>query len=207
MSEQNLGRLLNRLDRLQKDRYSLKKMQEYYGREKGLAKSERKFKEYRDKEEFRILRLAELDKEILSVQGEIQKAEWTFKEEQYGKDRTFFYRECIEHLTSLKESLEEKSISDALEYLNHIEGLCQQSTFMRKEDVTHITNYFPFQSVAIRLGNINEQMAEEVKINAISGHAVGAQKRANITLWVEQLIGQIDTLIKGLKMRIDGPKK
>lgn len=204
MSDQNLGKLLNQLDKLQKDRYDIKKMQEYYGREKTTAKDERKFGKYRDKEDFLLRKLANLDKEILLVQGEIQSMENTLKEDEYKKDLTGFYREVIEHLTTLKEALEEKKISDATEYLDHIEGVFQQSNFVRKDDVNPIYQYLPFQSIRIRLGRIHEEMGEEVKINATVGVSVGAQKRCNIATWISNLVGQIKSLIEMLEQRING---
>jgi Asp-tRNA(Asn)/Glu-tRNA(Gln) amidotransferase C subunit len=206
MSEQNLGKLLNRLDKLQKDRYDIKKMQEYYGREKTTAEDDRKFGKYRDKEDFLVQKLANLDKEILLVQDEIQSMENTLKEDEYRKDLTGFYREVIEHLTTLKEALEEKKISDATEYLDHIEGIFQQSNFVKKEDVNPIYQYLPFQSIRIRLGRIHEEMGEEVKINATVGVSVGAQKRSNIAMWIGNLVGQINTLIEMLEQRINGSK-
>ncbi|MCJ7430302.1 hypothetical protein MUO83_03675 [Candidatus Bathyarchaeota archaeon] len=209
MSEQNLGKLLNRLDKLQKDRYDVKKMEEYYGRETTTATTagdEKKFKKCKDKEDFLLQRLTTLDRDILSIQDEIQSMENTLKGDEYKKDLTGFYREVIEHLTTLKEALEEKKISDATEYLDHIEGIFQQSNFVKKEDVNPIYQYLPFQSIRIRLGRIHEEMGEEVKINATVGVSVGAQKRSNIAMWIGNLVGQINTLIEMLEQRINGSK-
>jgi hypothetical protein len=209
MSEQNLGKLLNRLDKLQKDRYDVKKMEEYYGRETTAATTagdEKKFKKCKDKEDFLLQRLTTLDRDILSIQDKIQSMENTLKEDEYRKDLTGFYREVIEHLTTLKEALEEKRISDATEYLDHIEGIFQQSNFVKKEDVNPIYQYLPFQSIRIRLGRIHEEMGEEVKINATVGVSVGAQKRSNIAMWIGNLVGQINTLIEMLEQRINGSK-
>jgi len=209
MSEQNLGKLLNRLDKLQKDRYDIKKMEEYYGRETTAATTtgdEKKFKKCKDKEDFLLQRLTTLDRDILSIQDKIQSMENTLKEDEYRKDLTGFYREVIEHLTTLKEALEEKRISDATEYLDHIESIFQQSNFVKKEDVNPIYQYLPFQSIRIRLGRIHEEMGEEVKINATVGVSVGAQKRSNIAMWIGNLVGQINTLIEMLEQRINGSK-
>jgi hypothetical protein len=210
MSEQNLGKLLNQLDKRQKERYDVKKMQEYYGREKDLAiksQDERKFKRCKDKEEFLLQKLSNLTLEILRLQGEIQTLENTLKKDEYRKDLKGFYREVVEHLITLKEAIEEKRISDAMEYLSHIEGLFLQSNFVKKEDADLVLQYLPFPSVRLRLGRITEETGEEIKINAVSGISVGAQKRANILMWAKQLIGQIDTLIATLEKRVNGPTK
>lgn len=203
MSEYDLIRFLNRRDKLQKDRYDVKKLQEYYTRERVAAENDKKFKRARGKEEFLLQRLANLDGEILSVQNQIQGLEKSLKEKEYSRSLKDFYQKAVKGLTSLKEALKERKISDAVAGLDGLEEVFQQSTFVRKEDLKRINEYLSFQSVRTRIGSISEEMSKEISINAVSGGtAVSAQKRANVSTWISQLIGQIDTLIETLEKRM-----
>ena len=206
MSEHNLIKLLNRRDKLQKDRYDVKKLQEYYTRERVAAEDDKKFKRAKEKEEFLLQRLTNLDEEILSVQNQIQDLEKSLKEDEYNKSLRDFYQKVVKGLTSLKGALKERKISDAVAGLDGLEEVFQQSTFVRKEDLKRINEYLSFQSVRTRICSISEEMSKEVSINAVSGGtAVSAQKRANVFLWVQQLVGQINALIEMLEKGKDGP--
>jgi len=208
MSEYNLIKLLNRRDKLQKDRYDVKKLQEYYTREKVAAEDDKKFKKAKDKEEFLRQRLTNLDGEILSVQNQIQDLEKSLKEEEYSKSLKDFYQKAVKGLTSLKGALKERKISDAVAGLDGLEEVFQQSTFVRKEDLKRINEYLSLQSVRIRIGVISEEMSKEVGINAsFGGTSVSAQKRANVLTWIQQLSGQVNTLITMLEKRMgEAPK-
>jgi hypothetical protein len=168
---------------------------------------ERGFKKHKAKEEYWRMKWSNAGLENQRVLGEIASLKLEKQRKEYGVRLTAFYRETIEYLITLRDALEKKDMAFAGQVVNDLEHIYIEAGSLEKEDLKLISGYLPFQSIRIRLGRIVEEQGEEVKINATVGASIGAQKRCNIAAWIGQLTGQIDTLIKALEKRVNGPTK
>jgi hypothetical protein len=179
----------------------------HYRKTKDSGIGERGFKKHKAKEEYWRMKWSNVGLESQRVMGDIAALKLEGQKKEYGIRVTAFYRETIEYLITLKEALEKKDMTFAGQVVDDLEQIYLRGSSLDKEDLQPIKGYLPLQSIRIRLGRIVEEQGEEVKINAITGTSVGAQKRSNIAAWLGQLTGQIDTLIKDLEKRINGPTK
>jgi len=193
---------------LKKKEEEYRKYAEYFNRQMREAGiSEERFLKSKGKEEYWRMRQSEYNLKVKDVEGQIALMKINEQRKEYRTELIGFYRETIEYLISLKEVLEKKDMPAAGQIVDVLEQVYLTAGSLEKEDLKPISGYLTFQSIRIRIGRIVEEMGEEAKINATVGIAVGAQKRANVSEWVKQLIGQIDTLIKALEKRVNGPTK
>jgi len=201
----NLGKHLNKLDRLKKQRHDAKKMQEYYTRQKTAAKNVKAHKKAKDNEEFYLQRITTLDGEIKEAEDQVLRLEEQLKAEAYHKDLTNFYNSIIEGFKDFEKAVKtimDGGQADAVSAIEYI-GLVYQKQYnqFKAEDLKMFQDY-PILSLKGQIGRILEEQEAVFKITTTRGAPIAAQKRTNIETWGRNLLGQIESLIEAMKVRI-----
>jgi hypothetical protein len=201
----NLETLQKRLEELKTKEIEFRKYAEYHHRQlTSPSVGERGYRKHKAKEEYWRMKQSNAGLETQQIEGQIAALKLEEQREEYRTRLTGFYRETIEYLISLKDALEKKDIPFAGQVVDDLEQVYLDANSLDKEDLKLISGYLSFQSTRIRLGRVEEEMGEEVKINATVGASIGAQKRTNIATWISNLVGQINSLIEMLEQRING---
>jgi hypothetical protein len=201
----NLGKQLNKLDRLKKQRHDAKKMQEYYTRQKAAAKNVKAHKKAKDNEEFYLQRIATLDTEIRELETSITKTENELKEEAYRKDLTNFYNSMLEGFSSLKLGIKDTIAgkhSDLISSIDYVGLVYQEQAQQFKSEDLQMFRDYPILTLKGQIGRILEEEEAAFRITTTRGAPVAAQKRANIETWSRNLLGQIESVINAMKARM-----
>jgi len=180
-----------------------RKYAEYHNRQaRNPDVGERGFRKHEEKERYWRMRQSNANLEVQEVTGRLATLKLEGRRKEYRTRLTAFYRETVEYLISLKDALEKRDMTFAGQVVDDLEQVYTEAGSLDKEDLRLISGYLSFQSVRVRLGRVSEEMGREVGINAVAGPSVGAQKRSNVAIWIQQLTGQIDTLIMMLEKRM-----
>lgn len=201
----SLGRQLNKLERLKKERLNSKKMQEYYARQKTTAKNVEAHKKAKDNEEFYLQRIAILDDAIKELEASIAKTEDKLKEEAYRKDLTNFYNLMLEGFSSLQSGIKDiiaGKHSDLISSVDYIGIVYQEQTGQFKSEDLQMFRDYPILALKGQIGRIHEEEEAAFRITTTRGASVAAQKRANIETWGKNLLGQVESCMAAMKARM-----